>query len=63
LQKWQALLSGKSLDDQLWAVRPPQKAFQVKPIKDWVRSALALAGYEPQSMILEWEVFWRRKGV
>ena len=63
LQKWQALLNGKSLDDQLWAVRPPQKAFQVKAIKDWVRSALTLAGYEPQSMILEWEVFWRRKGV
>lgn len=63
LQKWQALMHGKSLDDQLWSVRPPQSAFQSKAIKDWVRSALALAGYEPQSMILEWEVFWRRKGV
>jgi hypothetical protein len=63
IQKWQALLNGKSLDDQLWAVRPPQKAFEMYAIKEWVRSALVLAGYEPQSMLLEWEVFWRRKGV
>jgi len=33
LQKWQALLNGKSLDDQLWAVRPPQKAFEIRAIK------------------------------
>ncbi|HWY45056.1 MAG TPA: hypothetical protein VNX66_16275 [Candidatus Sulfotelmatobacter sp.] len=63
LQKWQALLNGKSLDDQLWAVRPPQNAFEMRAIKDWARSTLALAGYESQSMLLEWEVFWRRKGV
>jgi len=63
LQKWQALLNGKSQDDQLWAVRPPRKAFEMSAVKEWVRSALALAGYEPQSMLLEWEVFWRRKGV
>jgi hypothetical protein len=35
----------------------------MRAIKDWARSTLALAGYESQSMLLEWEVFWRRKGV
>ena len=63
LRKWQALLNGKSAEEQLWAVRPPRLALAHPRTRSWVAQTLAAAGYEPASMLAEWEVFWRRKGV
>jgi len=61
-RKWQALLSGKSLDEQLWAVRPPQGLITHPAIRDWARQTLEQAGYDARVMLVEWEIFWRRKG-
>jgi hypothetical protein len=63
LKKWQILLSGKSADDQLWAVRPPEEGVSHPAIRDWACKTLKTAGYEPHTMLLEWEIFWRRKGL
>ena len=61
-RKWQTLLSGKSPDEQLWAVRPPKGALSDSTIREWAQETLKLAGYDPRTMLLEWEIFWRRKG-
>lgn len=63
LRKWQALLRGKNIEEQLWAVRPPKGMLSHPAIRDWACQTLAMAGYDPQTMLPEWEVFWRRKGV
>ena len=60
---WQALLTGKPAEDQLFAVRPPRGALERKDIRDWAVRTLALAGYDPGSMLTEWEIYWRRKGL
>jgi len=62
-RKWQALLSGKSLDEQLWAVRPPRGWTTRQAVRDWARQTLEQAGYDPRMMLVEWEIFWRRKGL
>ncbi len=62
-QKWQSLLAGKSLDEQLWGVRPPTGQFAHPQVREWTRQTLALAGYDPGVMLPEWEIFWRRKGL
>ncbi|MCI0423956.1 MAG: hypothetical protein L0312_32885, partial [Acidobacteria bacterium] len=46
LRRWQLLLSGRSHDEQLWAVRPPQSSFNDPLIKEWVAKTLELAGYD-----------------
>ena len=61
-QKWQALLCGKSLAEQLWEVRPPAGQFSHPQVREWAQRALAQAGYDPGVMLTEWEIFWRRKG-
>jgi hypothetical protein len=61
LKKWQVLLSGKSADEQLWGVRPPKGGVSHPAIRDWARKTLETAGYDPRLMLLEWEIFWRRK--
>jgi hypothetical protein len=63
LRKWQALLNGKPADEQLWAVRPPRIALTHPRTRPWVSQTLAAAGYDPATMLAEWEIFWRRKGV
>lgn len=63
LKKWQALLIGKELDEQLWGVRPPTKAFQQSEVREWAQRALQQAGYDVGVMLPEWEVYWRRKGL
>lgn len=63
LRKWQVLLNGKNFDAQLWTVRPPKGMLSHPAIREWARQTLALAGYDLQTMPLEWEIFWRRKGV
>lgn len=62
-RRWQTLLQGKNLDDQLWGIRLPKGAWQDPLIRDWARQTLELAGYDPGPMLREWEVFWRRKGL
>jgi hypothetical protein len=57
------LLSGKSADEQLWAVRPPKGGVFHSAIRDWAYKTLETAGYDPRTMLLEWEIFWRRKGL
>jgi hypothetical protein len=61
LKKWQALLHGRTLDDQLWAVRPPADSVSNPVIRDWARRMLEAAGYDPATMMFEWDVYWRRK--
>jgi hypothetical protein len=62
-RKWQALLAGKSLDEQLWAVRPPRGTIARAAVRDWARQTLEQAGYDTRVMLAEWEIFWRRKGL
>jgi hypothetical protein len=61
--KWQVLLYGKSLEEQLWAVRPPKGGVSHPGVREWAQQTLELAGYNPHAMLLEWEIFWRRKGL
>lgn len=61
-RRWQAMLIGRTLDDQLWSVRPPREAFQSSTLRHWVIDTLRLAGYDPETMLTEWEIHWRRKG-
>ena len=61
-RKWQVLLTGKSLDEQLWAVRPPKGASGHPFIREWATRTLEFAAYDSRSMLTEWEIFWRRKG-
>jgi hypothetical protein len=63
LKKWQFLLSGKSADDQLWAIPLPKGGVSHSSIRDWARKTLETGGYDPRTMFLEWEIFWRRKGL
>jgi hypothetical protein len=63
LRKWQTLLRGKSLDDQLWAVPPPRGGLGERAVHQWASRTLEAAGYDPGAMLLEWEIFWRRKGL
>jgi hypothetical protein len=63
MKKWRMLLSGKSADEQLWVVRPPSAGLCQSRIREWARKTLEAAGYDSQAMLLEWEIFWRRKGV
>lgn len=63
IRKWEVMLSGKSLEEQLWSTRPPKHGLSDRKIRDWARQSLANAGYDPDSMLLEWEIFWRRRGL
>jgi hypothetical protein len=62
-RKWQVLLSGKNLDEQLWAIRPPKDGLRHPFIREWALRTLELAGYDSRTMLNEWEIFWRRKGL
>lgn len=62
LRKWQVLLCGKNFDEQLWAVRPPVGGLTHHAVRQWATRTLELGGYQPRTMLLEWEIFWRRKG-
>jgi hypothetical protein len=60
-RKWRAMLAGKSADDQLFAVRPPEGGLSCEAVREWASCTLAGAGYDPDVMLTEWEIFWRRK--
>lgn len=62
LRKWQHVLRGKHFEDQLWGMPPPKGALVHPKARQWAMNTLELAGYEPHAMLLEWEIFWRRKG-
>jgi hypothetical protein len=62
LRRWQVLLSGKSIDEQLWSVRPPRGGLTHPFVQSWAKNAIELAGYDPRNMLTEWQIFWRRKG-
>jgi hypothetical protein len=61
--KWQALLTGKDIDEQLWAVRPPTGLLRDSVVRDWAAKTLELGGYDSRKMMIEWEILWRRKGL
>jgi hypothetical protein len=63
VRRWQVLLKGKTADDQLWSIEPPRGFSCVRVVRRWAKATLAQAGYEPNKMLLEWEIFWRRKGL
>jgi len=63
LHRWQVLLSGKSIDEQLWSVRPPRGGLTHRFLRSWAKNAIELGGYDPRNMLTEWQIFWRRKGV
>ena len=58
---WEVLRSGKSLEEQLWSVPPPRRGLDDRHVRDWATRTLLHAGYNVQTMLLEWEIFWRRK--
>jgi hypothetical protein len=62
LRRWQVLLSGKSVDEQLWSVRPPRGGLTHPFVQSWAKNAIELAGYDARNMLTEWQIFWRRKG-
>lgn len=62
-RKWKALLCGKDLEEQLWAVSPPKHGLTHPVIRDWALQTLQMAGYDTSVMLAEWELFWRRKGL
>ena len=63
LKKWRVMLGGKSLDQQLWTVTPP-RGFSYHPtVRRWAEETLRQAGYDPACVRVEWEIFWRRKGL
>lgn len=63
LRLWQVRLNGKAADEQLWAVRPPKGGTQHPLVRAWAERTLEAAGYSPRPMLMEWELFWRRKGI
>ena len=63
VKKWRTMLEGKSPDEQLWTVTPP-RGFSYHPrVRRWAEDMLASAGYDPGNVLIEWEIFWRRKNV
>ncbi len=62
-RKWQALLLGRNFEEQLWMVRPARGSLTLPAVREWARRTLEFAGYDPRTMLLEWEIFWLRKGV
>lgn len=61
--KWQILLAGKNLEDQLWAVRPPRGGLSNDAVRRWARLTIEATGYDADATMLEWEIFWRRRGL
>jgi hypothetical protein len=63
LKKWHALLLGKTPEQQLWGVTPPKGATTDPRIRRWAEQTLQLGGYDVARMLVEWEIYWRRKGL
>jgi hypothetical protein len=63
LKTWRRQLWGKAADEQLWGVRPPKGSWRGGEICEWAKATLAAAGYDTSTMLREWEIFWRQKGL
>jgi hypothetical protein len=63
MKKWHALLFGKTLDQQLWTIKPPMGALRDARIRGWVEQILRLGGYDVARMLVEWEIHWRCQGL
>jgi hypothetical protein len=63
MKKWHALLRGKTPDQQLWAVKPPEGGLLDARIRRWAEQTLQLGGYDVARMLAEWEIHWRRRGL
>jgi len=63
LKRWRRQLWGKPADEQLWGVRPPKGSLRADEIFEWAKATLAAAGYDTSTMLQEWEIFWRQKGL
>jgi hypothetical protein len=61
-RRWQSLLTGKSVDEQLWAVRPPRGWLTSAAVRAWARRTLEAGGYDANVMLREWQIYWQRKG-
>src|SRR5262249_38746620 len=61
-ERWQQLLWGKTLEEQLWTVRPPKGMFRDPLVRAWAEKTLGAAGYDKAVMLPEWEIYWRRQG-
>jgi hypothetical protein len=62
LKKWQRQLWGKAADEQLWGVRPPKGSLRATDVYEWAKTTLASSGYDA-SMLQEWKIFWRQRGL
>ncbi|HJQ68518.1 MAG TPA: hypothetical protein VKA70_06085 [Blastocatellia bacterium] len=62
MKKWRAMIRGKAPDQQLWAVTPPRGFSYNTAVRRWAEETLGEAGYDARRMLVEWEIFWRRKG-
>jgi hypothetical protein len=61
LLRWEVMLSGKPIEEQLWSVRPPLADLSHPRVRKWAQEALGAAGYDAGAMVAEWEIYWRRK--
>lgn len=61
--RWRGRLEGRSPEEQLWGVRPPERGLSLPTVRAWARAALAAAGHRGPAALAEWEIYWRRKGV
>jgi hypothetical protein len=62
MKKWRTMLEGKNYEEQLWGVAPPRGFPHHPRVRSWAEETLSRAGYDPQRMFIEWEIFWRRIG-
>lgn len=61
VKKWRVMLAGKNLDEQIWVVTPPYGFAYHLSVRQWAEETLLRAGYDAEQMLLEWEIFWRRR--
>jgi hypothetical protein len=60
-RRWRLLLNGRTIDEQLWVVRPPKGGTTDPAVRCWATASLGSAGYDAGVMLREWDIFWRRK--
>jgi hypothetical protein len=62
MKKWRVMLGDKKPDERLWAITPPHSFSYHPTVRRWAEEILTQAGYDAGHMLVEWEIFWRRKG-
>lgn len=61
-RRWFAALEGRPLAAQLWGTRPTTALLLEPSVRRWVRDTGALAGLQEDTLVKEWEIYWRRRG-